>query len=171
MKQRILAGALLLYAITFLQGSIIGAFEIVSVHAVLPICMTVVVALLRSPAESAIMGFLFGLSMDFLIGRALGWYALLFMGVATLIAMVSDKLYRERLVIRMVFTFFATMVIEICYALGLFLLRGYDHLPWMIGVIILPEAIMNSLLVMPLLHPVKQLYHTLDTSDRARNRI
>ena len=94
MKYRIMAAIVLVWTAAFFQSTLLEYIEIFSVRPNLLIVLTVVVALLRSPVESAVMGLFFGLAMDILMGKTMGWYALLFLLITVPISLVNEKLYR-----------------------------------------------------------------------------
>ncbi len=171
MKYRIMAAIVLVWTAAFFQSTLLEYIEIVSVRPNLLIVLTVIVALLRSPVESAVMGLFFGLAMDILMGKTMGWYALLFLLITVPISLVNEKLYREKLLVLLTFTFVSTVVIETMFVLIMFLFRGYHYLPYIFSTIILPEAVYNSILILPLFRPISGVYNILDTLDRKRNRL
>mgnify|MGYP000403927875 CR=1 FL=1 len=171
MKYRLTAAALLILCAAFFQTTILGYIELFGVRTNVLMVLTVIAALLRTPIESAIMGCIFGLVMDVLLGKTLGWYALLFMLTAILIALVNEKLYREKLLVLLSFSFLATVLIETLFFLIVFLFRGYSDLPYFFSQVILIEAALNGILILPLFKPVMRLYNRLDTIDRKRNRL
>jgi rod shape-determining protein MreD len=171
MRYRILAAVFLILAAALLQSTLLGYIEIFSVRANIMITLTVVISLLRVPLESAIMGFGLGLSFDILMGKTLGWYALLLMLLSILISMVNDKLYREKTLILAGFSFISTLAVETLFLLIIFMFRGYGVVPYLFSTVVLPEAVMNGVLILPLFKPVRKVYNILDTLDRKRNRL
>lgn len=171
MKHRVTAAALLLIVVSFLQTSVMGFVEIDNIRPLLPLAMAVTIALMRSPFESALMGLLLGLNMDVLLGRTIGWNGLLYAGFSFAIASVSDKMYRDRVIVRMGFTLAAAIMSETLYLLIIFLLRGYENVPWLMTHVVLPESAYTCVAVIPLFWPVRALYRWLDARDRLRNRI
>lgn len=161
----------MVWTATFLQSTILGYIEIFSVRPNLMLVLMVIVALLRSPIESAAMGLCLGLSMDILMGKTLGWYALLFFLVSIPISLINEKIYREKFVVLFSFTFTASVLIETLFFLIMFLFRDYADLPYIFSRITIPEAMYNSILVLPLFRPVSGVYKILDKVDRRRNRI
>ena len=94
MRYRVMAAVFLIWITAFCQSTLLEYLEIFNVRPNILIVLMVIVALLRSTVESAAMGLLFGLTMDILMGKTLGWYALLFFGINPHIH-DHDKLYRE----------------------------------------------------------------------------
>lgn len=171
MKYRIISAAVLVWISAFFQSTILDSIEIFGVRPNLLIVMAVIVSLLRSPVESAIMALSFGLTMDILMGKTLGWYGLLFFLISIPISLINEKLYREKLIVLVTFTFTSTILIETLFIVIIFMFRGFDHVPYLFGTIIIPEAIYNSILILPLFKPVTVAYNFLDRIDRRRNRL
>jgi len=171
MRYRVMAAVILIWIAAFCQSTLLEYFEIFNVRPNILIVLMVTVALLRSVVESAAMGLLFGLTMDILMGKTLGWYALLFFLVSIPISMINDKLYREKFLVLVTFTFSSTVIIETVFFLIIFMFKDYSHLPYLFGTVIVPEAIYNSILILPLFKPVSKAYNLLDSVDRRRNRL
>jgi rod shape-determining protein MreD len=171
MRYRIVAAAFLVMAAAVLQSTVMGYLEVFSVRPNILITLAVAIALLRGTVESAIMGAVLGLTMDILMGKTLGWYALLLFLLAILISMVNEKLYREKLLVLMGFGFLSTVAVETLFMLIIFLFRGYRHIPYLFTMVVLPEALLNSILILPLFKPIAKVYNILDTLDRKRNRL
>ncbi len=171
MKYRVMAAVILIWITAFCQSTILEYLEIFNVRPNILIVLMVIVALLRGTVESAGMGLFFGLTMDILMGKTLGWYALIFFLVSIPISMINEKLYREKFLVLVTFTFSATIIIETLFFLIVFMFRGYRYLPYLFGTVIIPEAIYNSILILPLFKPVSKAYNLLDSVDRRRNRL
>ncbi|NMA65547.1 MAG: rod shape-determining protein MreD [Clostridiaceae bacterium] len=171
MKYRITAAVLLILVAVFLQSSVFEYIEIISVRPNIFIVMTVIIALLRGTFESAVMGLFLGLTMDILMGRTLGWYALLMFLVSIPISSVNEKLYREKFLVLFSFTFLSTLVIETMFYLIIFLFRDYSAFYYIFVRVILPESLYNSILILPLFRPISKVYTILDNVDRRRNRL
>ncbi len=171
MKYRIMAAIVLVWTAVFLQSTLLEYIEIFSVRPNLLIVLTVIVALLRSPVESAVMGLFLGLAMDILMGKILGWNGLLFMLITIPISLVNEKLYREKVLVLLTFTFTSTVLIETLFFLIMYLFKDLSYFPKAFVSIILIEAIYNSILILPLFKPISGVYTILDTLDRKRNRL
>ena len=171
MRYRIVAAAFLVLAAAVLQSTVMGYLEVFSVRPNILITLAVVIALLRGSVESGIMGVTLGLTMDILMGKVLGWYALLLLMLSIVISLVNEKLYRDKLLVLMSFGFLSTVAVETLYILIIFLFRGYRYIPLIFSTVVLPEAVLNSILILPLFKPVGKVYNILDTLDRKRNRL
>jgi len=171
MKYRLTAAVIFVMVAAFIQSSVFEYIEIMSVRPNFFIVMTVIVALLRGIYESAAMGLFFGLAMDILMGKTLGWYALLLFLVSIPISMINDKLYREKFLVLFTFTFLSTLIVETSFYLIIFLFRDYSIFHHIFAGTVLPEALYNSILILPLFRPVSKVYTILDNVDRRRNRL
>lgn len=171
MKYRIMSAIILVWTSAFFQSTILELIELFGVRPNILIVLTVIVSLLRSPVESGIMALSFGLSMDILMGKTIGWYGLLFFLISIPISLINEKLYREKFIVLFSFTFVATVTIEILFAFVLFIFKDLSHIPYLFGTIIIPEALYNSVLILPLFGPIKKVYGLLDRIDRRRNRL
>ncbi len=171
MKYRIMAAIAFVWTAAFLQSTVFEHIEVFSIKPNILMVLMVIVSLLRSTYESAAMGLGFGLCMDMLMGKTLGWYALLFFLMSIPISLVNQKLYRDKLLVLLSFGFIPTIAIETAFFLILFLFKGYSYFPFIFSTIILPEALFNSILILPLFKPIAGVYNILDRVDRRRNRI
>lgn len=171
MKYRIVTGLVFLYVTAFLQANLLAVIRPFGIRMILPLAATVVTGLLRGSFESVLMGFLYGMSMDILMGRTLGLHAVLYAAVAGLISLVNEKLYREKIFIQAAFSFLSVLVTEVLVYLAVFLLRGYASFGTMFLTVILPAALCNGLLILPLFRPYAAIYARLDVLDRKRIRL
>lgn len=171
MKYRVIAAGILVLIAAFFQSTLLEHIEVFNIRPNLLIVLVVIVSLLRSPVESAVMALLLGLTMDILMGKTLGWYALLFFLVSIPISMLNEKLYRDKILVLITFTFASSMLIEFMFFIIIFMFKGYEYLPFIFWTIIIPEAVFNSILILPLFKPVAGVYNFLDRLDRRRNRL
>ncbi len=171
MKYRVIAAAALILMGAFFQSTVLEHIEIMNIRPNLLIVLMVIVSLLRGPTESAIMALLFGFTMDVLLGKTLGWYALLFFLVSIPISMINEKLYRDKVLVLLIFASGASVIVEFMFFIIIFMFRGYEYLPFIFWTVIIPEAIYNCILILPLFKPVATVYGFLDRIDRRRNRL
>jgi len=171
MKRRIITAGLLVYLVAFLQMSVFAVFRPFGVSAILPIAFVIATSLLRRRYESVCMGFIYGLTYDMLLGRSLGFHAILYSVVAALISMVNEKIYRDKIAVQLVFSVTAAFVTEFFYYLVLFLLKGYETIGVVVGSTLMPVALLSGILVIPIYPPLAKLYYKMDMLDRMHNRI
>ncbi|HZK34662.1 MAG TPA: rod shape-determining protein MreD [Bacillota bacterium] len=171
MRYRIISAIILILSGALFQSTILESIEIFGIRPNLLIVLTVIVSLLRSPGESGIMALSFGLTMDILLGKSLGWYGLLFFLVSIPISLINEKLYREKFVVLTSFSFASTVIIETLFIFIIFIFKDLGHIPYLFGTIIIPEAIYNSAFILLLFRPITKVYSLLDRIDRRRNRL
>ncbi|MGI6622738.1 MAG: rod shape-determining protein MreD [Clostridiaceae bacterium] len=171
MKYRVIAASILILMGAFFQSTVLEHIEILNIRPNLLIVLMVIVSLLRSPVESAAMALLFGLTLDVLMGKTLGWYALLFFLVSIPISLINEKLYRDKILVLLTLTLGSSVFVEFMFFIIVFMFRGYEYLPFIFWTVIIPEAIYNCILILPLFKPVATVYNFLDKIDRRRNRL
>jgi rod shape-determining protein MreD len=105
------------------------------------------------------------------MGKTLGWYALLFFLVSIPISLINEKLYRDKILVLLTLTLGSSVFVEFMFFIIVFMFRGYEYLPFIFWTVIIPEAIYNCILILPLFKPVATVYNFLDKIDRRRNRL
>lgn len=162
MSRKILVVTSLIYVVCLLQSTVLEYIEIQGIRPNLILIVAVCVALIRNDLEAAFTGLAFGLGMDILIGRALGWYGLIIFLINFLIAQINSKLYRENPLIPVFFVFASTLTAEMLYYLISFFLKGYESFSFVLVRIILPESLYNAVLSFPVFRFVSFAYKRLD---------
>lgn len=171
MKRKILVLTSLIYITCLLQSTAVDYIEIAGVRPNLLIVGAVAIALCRSNMEPAYMGLFFGLAMDILIGRAIGWYAMLLFLACFCIGMVNPKLYKDNLLVPMFFVFVSSIAVEMMiYFINSFL-KGYGDMVFVFTRLIFPESIYNALLAIPVYPLVVRIYKKLDKYDYVHARL
>lgn len=107
-------------------------------------------ALLRTDLNAAFIGLACGLTMDVLIGKALGWYGIILFLVCFFIGMINSKLYKDNPLIPVFFVFTSSIVVETLYYMVYYFLKGYDEFLFAFTNLIVPESIYNALLAFPI---------------------
>ena len=171
MKRRVLVLASLIYAVCLLQSTLTEYIEIAGIRPNLLIVTAVCVALCRKEMESAFMGLLFGLGLDILIGRVLGWYAICLFLVCFCIGTVNSKLYKEKFLIPMFFVFFSTVAVQMAYYFINYFLKGYQDMVFVVTRLVLPESLYNAVLAVPAYPLVVRIYKKLDKYDYIHARL
>lgn len=171
MRRRILVLASLFYIVCLLQTTLTDYAEIMGVRPNLLIVAAIAVALCRSDLESAFMGLAFGLGLDVLIGRALGWYAICLFLVCFCIGMVNPKLYKDNFLVSLFFVFFSTVAVQLLYYLINHFLMGYQDLLFVLTRLILPESLYNAILAIPAYPVIQRIYKKLDKYDYIHARL
>lgn len=171
MKRRILVLASLIYAFSLLQSTVTEYIEIAGIRPNLLIVGAVAVALCRRDMESAYMGLFFGLAMDILNSRALGWYAMLLFLVCFCIGMINPKLYKDNLLVPLFFVFFASAAVELMFYFINAFLKGYSDMVFVLTCLVLPESLYNAVLAIPVYPLMVRVYKKLDKYDYIHARL
>ncbi len=171
MKRRILVLTSLIYIACLLQSTVVDFIEIAGIRPNLLIVGAVAIALCRRDMESAYMGLFFGLAMDILVGRALGWYAMLLFLVCFCIGMLNPKLYKDNLLVPIFFVFVSSISVEMMIYFIYSFLKGYPDMIFVLTSLIFPESIYNALLAIPIYPLVVRIYKKLDKYDYVHARL
>lgn len=171
MKRRVLVLTSLIYTVCLLQSTLTGYVEIMGIRPNLLIVAAISVALCRSDMESAFMGLVFGLGLDILIGRALGWYAICLFLVCFCIGMVNSKLYKDNVFIPMFFVFFSTMAVQLMVYFINYFLKGYQDMIFVATRLVFPESLYNAVFSIPAYPLIVRIYKRLDKFDYIHARL
>lgn len=171
MKKRILIIGGILFSISIIQTTLLEYFEIANIKPNLFLVFIVAVALQRDEVEAAVTGLIAGLIFDIVIGKALGLHAMLGMITAYTMGTINRKLYRENIIVLTLFTFAATCIFELLFYLMTFIVKGYGDIFMALSLIIIPEAIYNSVISIIVYPLIVRLYEGLDRLDRIHTRL
>jgi rod shape-determining protein MreD len=171
MRRRVLVLTSFIYAVCLVQSTLTEYVEIMGIRPNLLIVAAIAVALCRKDMESAFMGLLLGLGLDILIGKALGWYAILLFLVCFCIGMVNSKLYKENFLVPIFFVFFSTMAIEMMYYFINSFLKGYQDMIFVLTTLVFPESLYNAILAIPAYPFIVRIYKKLDKYDYIHARL
>jgi len=171
MSKKILIVTSFIYAACLLQSTVLEYIEIYGVRPNLLLIASVAAALIRKDLEAAFTGLFFGLGMDILVGRALGWYGICFFLANFLIAQVNPKLYKDNPLIPVFFVFTSTLAAETLYYLISFFIKGYEDFLFVITKLILPESLYNALLAFPVFKIVSYVYRKADKYTYTHTRL
>jgi rod shape-determining protein MreD len=166
MKIKILGYAICIFILVLIQSTILDFIKIFNVKPNLLIIFTISVALLTNNVEGAVIGFFTGLSQDIVSGKVLGFYSLLGLYLGFIIGSVNKRLYRENVMIIIFFTFVSTVVYELIVCCINFFTNGQIQLLYSLKVLILPEAIYNSIVSIFIYIFIIKMYDKLESMDK-----
>ncbi|HEX9062262.1 MAG TPA: rod shape-determining protein MreD [Clostridia bacterium] len=170
MKFKIPVLGLVILFITLIQSTLLHNAMIYNVMPNLYIIFIVSVALLKGNREGAVIGFFCGLAQDFAAGKVIGFYALLGMYLGLITGSVNRRLYRENVLVGIMFTFASTFFYEgLVYFLNVFMRYRIDML-YALKTVILPEAIYNCIVSIPVYIFAIKLYKKLDKAGKSSRR-
>lgn len=155
---KIAVHSILLFIFAAIQATWMSSIEIFGVKPILFLIYVVVISCFSKRKEAAIVGFISGYIIDLLIGKIWGLYALLFMILGFSIASFYDRIIGKRNFLTIaVFVFVSTFVTEFLYYLIYFITVNNISFGHALLSVILPEAVYNFVLSVPVFLLVKKL--------------
>lgn len=151
MKTRILVYAICMLAIMTIQSTILDSITIYGVKPNLIIVFIVCVSLISGSIHGGVVGFILGLFQDIISGKIIGIYCLLGMFTGIFTGSVTKRLYRDNILIGVVFVFISSVLYEeLVYLYGtVFFNQQVDFVNSFLRVIF-PEAIYNICIAIPM---------------------
>jgi len=145
MRNRIILYSILIFTFVTTQVTLLNFISIFGVTPNLVIILIVSISLLEGRLHGATVGFFTGLCIDAVVGIALGYQALIGMLLGWALGNINKRVYKENVFIMGICTFISTILFEsaIIFASYLYSLK-IDFLV-ILKTIILPEALLNSL--------------------------
>ncbi|AUS97704.1 rod shape-determining protein MreD [Clostridium thermosuccinogenes] len=170
MRRKIVAYSACLFVLGLIQSTVLDYIRVFNVKPNLLLAFVVVTALLRGNMEGAVIGFLSGLCLDVISGKLIGFYTLLCMYIGLIIGSVNKRLYRENFLIAVFFTFVATFTYEYTVYFFSIFLKGKGDLLFPLKAVILPEAVYNCVLSIPLFIIMLKLHYAFEDAGRASRK-
>lgn len=150
MRRKIIVFAIYIFCVALLQSTLFDYTKVYNIKPNLFIIIIVSIALLRGNVEGAAVGFFAGLVQDLISGRIIGIYAIIGLYTGFIMGSVNKRLYRENVLISIFFTFIATIVYEAAVYLTIVLSGINSDFLYAVRMIILPEAIYNGVISIPI---------------------
>lgn len=170
MRRKTIVFAIYILCIALLQSTFIDYIKIYNIKPNLFIIFIVSIALLRGNVEGATVGFFAGLVQDFASGRIIGLYAILGVYTGFIMGSFNKRLYRENVLVSIFFTFIATLVYELAIYLTTVLSGISSDIFYAVQMIILPEAIYNGVMSIPVYILSIRLNYRLDDMEKSSRK-
>lgn len=170
MRKKLITFTIYIFCITLLQTNFMGFIEVYNIKPNLFIILIVSIALLRGNVEGAAVGFFTGLVQDLISGRIIGLYALLGLYIGFIMGSVNKRLYRENILISIFFTFIATIFYELVVFLTVLLSGINTDFIKALTTIILPEAIYNGVMSIPIFILSIRLNYRLEDMEKSSRK-
>lgn len=169
MRGRIVLYIVLIFIFVTTQVTFLNFIEIFGVRPNLIIILIVSIALLEGRNHGGTVGFFAGLCLDAVIGVALGYHALIGMLLGIALGNINKRFFKENILVMLICTFFSTILFEsavilVSYVLGL----GMNYIESLKD-IILPEAVINSVLGIMIFFLIVRINRKFVSMD-AKNR-
>lgn len=145
MRRKLIFYTFFIILFLVLQTTLLDYVAIYGIKPNLILVFVMVTALIRGNTEGGAVGFFSGLALDMLFGSVLGFYALLGFLTGLAAGSVNRRLFRENLLVVLVFTF----VYSVIYEAGVYILNtimsGEIDLLYPLTRVVLPEAVYNCI--------------------------
>jgi rod shape-determining protein MreD len=146
MRSRIILYIILIFTFVTTQVTLLNFINIFGVTPNLVIILIVSISLLEGRLHGATIGFFTGLCLDAVIGIALGFQALLGMLLGFALGNLNKRFFKENIFVMAVGTFISTILFESASTFAYYLYGVEIEFFLTLKTIILPEAVINSVL-------------------------
>ena len=151
-----------------LQVTIFPGFKIGWININLALISVIFTALFTDDALFIVNGFVIGFWFDILAYRHMGYYTLLFMGIALIIKLFSKMVNRYGFITGLVIVFVTTFLTEIITYWTHFVVKGIEYNSFVLTKIIMPQALINTASAVFLFWFYLWLIKKLDLKNRRR---
>lgn len=141
--------ALVLMAVIFLQVTVLSHFTPFSVIPNYTFVVIVALSLVSPNVETVMFSFLSGILTDMLTGAPLGLNTLIFMYLSIGCALLAERIYNKQIKVVWTICFAASFVYELLFGIFSSLLRGASFYSAAIVRVVLPVAVMNTVIFIP----------------------
>ncbi len=132
-----------------LQTLIISRVRVLGVGADLFLIMTVIVAVVRGPMWGSVFGFVAGLAADITYLQPPGVRSLVYVVAGYVLGMLVMRFGAESLWLVLLYAGGASVVVQVAFGLFAYVMGPRDGLFTMLGVQLLPEALLDALVAVP----------------------
>lgn len=132
-----------------LQSTIFHYLEVWGTKPNLIIMIIVYFALIRGSVEGAIVGLFAGVLMDILAGRVFGLHSLIGMYIGILAGNFNKRFFKDNYLVALLFTFLFSFLYEFLFYILNFFIWGETRILYVLQNIIIPEAVYNCILAIP----------------------
>jgi rod shape-determining protein MreD len=145
MRKKIIINAVSIFILILVQTTILDYIKIKGIKPNLILIYIICMSILEGSKGGAVIGFLAGLLQDVVSGKILGLYSLFSMYLGAIVGFASKKLYKDNILVVVVFTFFLTVSYEcgiyFCSRIGNLRSQDFYYIfKWRA----FPEALYNS---------------------------
>lgn len=148
-KRRYILAYVSLFIALILQTTLIRDLEIFGVSPLLVLGMVICFSLINDCIPSAVFAVTAGLLLDISGSRVIGFNALLMMYLSIGVVFVGQEFFRETPRAAAMLVAVGTLIYELVYFIFNFVIFGNSHFIYMLGRVILVEAVYNAVLSIP----------------------
>jgi len=146
MRSRIILYIILIFTFVTTQVTLLNFVKIFGVTPNIVIILIVSISLLEGRIHGATVGFFTGLCLDAVVGIALGFQALLGMLLGLALGNINKRFFKENIFVMATCTFISTILFESTITFAYYLYGIEMEFFITLKTIILPEALINSVL-------------------------
>ncbi len=165
MRNRIILYVILIFVFVTTQVTWLNFIKIFGVTPNLLIVLIVSISLLEGRIHGAVVGFFAGLCLDAVIGSALGFQALLGMLLGLLLGNINKRFFKENIFIMITITFVSTIIFESVISFAAYLYGLEIDFFITFKTLILPEALINSIIGVVLFFVIAQINRRIRESE------
>lgn len=169
MRSKIILYIILIFTFVTLQVTFLSFVSIFGVTPNLVIILIVSISLLEGGTHGATIGFFAGLCLDAVIGITLGYHALIGMLLGLALGNINKRFFKENFFVMAICTFISTILFESTVIFTSYLYNQKVDLLLTIKTIVLPEALINSVLGLGIFFVIIQIYRKVIGSE-VKNR-
>lgn len=168
MTLQLLIICLIILANFFLQTTV---FQYIGIMGVIPntsLVLTICFALQRGKKTGALLGLLMGLMQDIFFERVIGINALLYFLVGYLIGLTEQKLFKDNIMIPIMFTGISTFFYHLIYYFFMFFLGVSISFAFILQRVVWVELVYNCVAAIPIFKIIARIYKEPSISFKRR---
>ena len=145
---------------TILQTTLIEYISVFNVKPLLLVAVAICAILNFGLAQGAVTGLVCGLVMDITSGRGVGISALLLMYICIGCGLLCHKIFKEKIIAVVLFTFVADLLFGFLYSFFLLFAWGKGDMSFILINRLLPEAAFTAIAAIPVFLIFKRVENT-----------
>lgn len=128
-------------------------------------------AVLREDVEASLFGFFVGLLQDIVVGRFLGFFALIYALIAFFSAKTFSNYYRRNIIPSLILTFTLTYVYEFVFYFFMFLFRARLNIAYYTVHFVFAESILNLITVLILYQIIYHINKKVEQREKPSRKM
>jgi len=168
---RTIVTSLLVFINFILQSTVFAHFEIFGIRPNTALIIIVCLSILRTDTEGAAIGFFSGLLQDIAFGKALGFFALLYMTIGFVCGKLFKDFYRENYLLPLFLVIGAAFFYEYAIYIFTLLFRGRIDVFYYTRRIIIPSVCYNAFLTFPLFRVIYIINSWVESKENPRIKL
>lgn len=154
-----------------LQTTLFHHLAIQSIFPNTALIIVVSYALLRGSKEGCIAGICTGLLFDIFYGTAMGYYAILFLGICFFTGRSQKNFYRENYLLPILFCSIAAGIFETIHFITELLLRKDGDILFFLVKVLLPTIVYTAVVTVPIYRVLFGINEWLELKEKYKYRL